>query len=115
MSDRAHINEFDVGVYGIMPSMFDATVSDFLNIDDSQSPTLTGLRLGEQVFTPKGSQGFLNGSYISKQIGASVSDQSTFIYNVAFNKKNIYYESRSIGNTKLAPAFTMSDKETPGS
>ncbi len=55
------------------------------------------------------------GSYISKQIGAAASDHATFIYNVAFNKKNLYFESRSIGNTKLAPAFTMSDKQTSGS
>lgn len=59
-----------MGVYGVMPSMFEATVSDFLNVDLTQSPTLTGLPLGEQVYTPRGSQGFLLGSYLARQIGA---------------------------------------------
>ena len=70
VSDRARINQNNVGVYGVMPSMFEATVSDFLNVDLTQSPTLTGLPLGEQVYTPRGSQGFLLGSYLARQIGA---------------------------------------------
>lgn len=55
VSDRARINLVNVGVYGVMPSMFDSTVSDFLDINYAQSPLLTGTKLAEQLYTARGS------------------------------------------------------------
>ena len=55
MSDSARINLQDVGVYGVLPSIFDSTVTDFLKLDYDQSVLLSGLPLGEQLYTPRGS------------------------------------------------------------
>jgi hypothetical protein len=33
VSDRARLIPYDVGVYGIIPSMFDTTIKDFMNLD----------------------------------------------------------------------------------
>ncbi len=33
VSDKARIGKFDVGLYGVLPSMFESTVPDFLNVD----------------------------------------------------------------------------------
>jgi hypothetical protein len=70
VSDKARIGKFDVGLYGVLPGMFESTVPDFLNVDREQSVTLTGLPLGEQLYTARGSQGLALGSYIARQIGA---------------------------------------------
>jgi hypothetical protein len=61
----------EVGVYGVMPGMFESTIKDFLEVDFQQSKrTLTGTDLSEQLYTPRGSQGFAIGSYLARQIGA---------------------------------------------
>lgn len=33
MSDKARLNEINVNIYGVAPSLFDATLTEFLEID----------------------------------------------------------------------------------
>lgn len=71
VSDQARINMIEVGVYGVMPGMFESTIKDFLEVDLEQSKrTLTGSDLTEQLYSARGSQGFAIGSYLARQIGA---------------------------------------------
>jgi|LauGreDrversion4_2_1035121.scaffolds.fasta_scaffold160648_2 hypothetical protein len=37
------------------------------------------------------------------------------MYTVGYQNKRVYYQSRSLFNTKTAPAFTMTDREQGGS
>jgi hypothetical protein len=104
--------------------MFESTVEDFLKLDYTQSKLLSGIPLGEQLYTARGSQGFAIGSFLSRSIGgydrtSKKTDEqqslNTFIYSIKYESKRIYYQSRSIFNTKSAPAFSMTDREKAAS
>ena len=55
VSDRARINLQDVGIYGVLPSLFESTVEDFIDIEVDQSVLIKGSPLGEQLYTARGS------------------------------------------------------------
>lgn len=56
--DFARINNPNVNIYAVQPDVFEACLSDFLSVK-WQSPSK--LSLGEQLYTPRGSQGFGTG------------------------------------------------------
>ena len=52
ISDRSKINDKTVQIYGVQPSMFDSTMSEFLKIEYNNKST--GLSLAEQLYTARG-------------------------------------------------------------
>lgn len=51
-SDKARIDKDDVGIYGIQPGMFEATVNDFLVLEYQSNSSLP---IAEQLYSAKGS------------------------------------------------------------
>lgn len=63
ISDRAQINKYDAAVFGVIPSVFDATIDDFLKVRYKVS----GLpQLGESLYSTRGMQGIGVGSFLAR-------------------------------------------------
>jgi hypothetical protein len=51
-SDSARINQLNMNIYGIQPSMFDASLDDFMS---TNVVTDSALSLAEQLYSARGS------------------------------------------------------------
>lgn len=111
-SDNARINNLNIDMYGLQPSMFDSTINDFLDVN-YQSPT-SGLTLSEQLFTARGSQSVAVGSYVTDFTSTDPKDfRQTILlqtYSNTKSKTNKYYRKRPLWTANQAPAYTMRDR-----
>lgn len=111
--DRARQKDFSSQVYGVMPGVFEAMISDFVMVGSEN--TTTALSLGEQLYTARGSQGVGIGTIIAKQARAENPEENwrnqvTMIFERETPDKSIYYQVRNIFNNDRAPGFTMYEK-----
>ena len=89
MSDRARLKKLPAGVYGVLPNVFDAMLSEFLVMGSNNQTS--GLGLVEQLYTARGSQGLGVGTSVAES--ARVQDpmnnyNSSFILSTARPQKN---------------------------
>ncbi|CDW84878.1 family protein [Stylonychia lemnae] len=111
-SDRARIEQFNTGVYGVQPSIFDAMINDFVKIGSQNDST--GMPLAEQLYTARGSQGMAVGTVMAKQARADNPEKTLYnhmVLSLELESKKIYYTMRNIFNTDRAPGFTMQSRK----
>lgn len=106
MSDNARLNNLDVGFYGVQPSIFDATVPEFLRLSFKSDSTLS---IGEQLYTAKGSQGVGTGQYaidfLKTDLTNPLSTMLVQTYSNTKDKPNKYFRKRPIWAATMAPGF----------
>mmetsp|Transcript_5162 Transcript_5162/g.7939 ORF Transcript_5162/g.7939 Transcript_5162/m.7939 type:complete len:207 (+) Transcript_5162:2498-3118(+) len=94
-----------------MPSQFDVSITDFM---DPYWTSDSGLSLGEQLYTPKGSQSVATGQYVVDMTHTDVTkfNESMLVqvYSNSASKDNLYYRRRAVWTAKQAPGFTMRDR-----
>lgn len=113
-SDNARINQLKVNIEGGQPQLFDALLGDFLDIKWQSG---SGLSLGEQMFSARGSQSAAVGAYVTDITSTNPAHFNESIllqlYASAPDKPNKYYRKRPLWTAKQAPAYTMRDR-APG-
>ena len=96
----ARTYEKEIKVYGVMPSMFDATEEEY-TVMSTQDQHPSNLSLGEQLYSARGSQGVGTGMYIASRCSASPSIMDSYLIIQTFLKgkteeklTNKYYKKR---------------------
>ena len=106
-------------VFGVSPTQFEATRSDFLEVRHQDS----GLPLGEQVYTARGSQSGSLGTYVANQLqvdpeSGNSFDQNTMLFYHQFTWNQTLYGKvfrlRPMTIYTLAPMFTFGDRAKSG-
>jgi hypothetical protein len=109
--DYARLNVQEIEVFGIQPSVFNASLDDF-NVPYWTSKSK--LSLSEQLYTAKGSQSIGIGQFIAESTSTDPEDftQNIFIqsYVLGGDKPNKYYLKRPAFTMKQAPYFGMKDR-----
>lgn len=70
-SDVARIKTQPVGIYGVQPSIFESLLPDFLDVNYKSNSALS---MGEQLYTPRGSQSFGSGKYLQDELNVKAGD-----------------------------------------
>lgn len=82
MSDLGQVNKFIARTYGVVPEIYSAAIGEF--IVKGTTYESSGLSLGEQLYTPRGSQGFGMSTLIAEQTYSQHPETNT--------KANIYFK-----------------------
>jgi hypothetical protein len=110
VQDFSRLHKFKTGVFGIVPSLINAThteVFEVNHIDES-----TGLTIFEQLFTARGSQSMGTGHMMPRMAGVNVSDhKQTMLLELKGKPRNRVYEVRPLFTMNQAPGFTMIDHQ----
>ena len=92
--------------HGIPPNFFEIANERFINVYASNETT--GLSLGEQLYTPRGSQGVIIGSFSIEKLSANIHDpNSTFLYIIQRTNTDLEYEMKAISMLNSCPKYTM--------
>lgn len=70
-ADKAKIEKLSVNVYGVQPNIFEATLPEF---SKPHYTTDSGLPLGEQLYTARGSQSAGVGAYVADKLNVDPAD-----------------------------------------
>lgn len=114
-SDKAKANTKCLNTEGITPNMFDTLIEDYISIDFK---TDSGLSLGEQLYSKRGSQSGATGAFQVKDSNYDPSDYKQYMLMTVTPRNegnsNRFYKKRAIWTASSIPAFSMSDRSTRG-
>ena len=108
ITDVSRIKSEEVEVYGVSPSLIDASVSDYMLLTDNQSK----LSPSEQLYTAAGTQSIGLGKLISDITSAQASGMAiikVFSSNIEVRTNKMYLK-RPKWIARQAPAFRMRDR-----
>ncbi|CDW77763.1 family protein [Stylonychia lemnae] len=111
ISDKGKVNPNRMQIYGVTPSIYDATISDFL-VKGTYNES-TGLPFGEQLYTARGSQGIGMSSVIADLTDTNYPEENfrnTVLFSISSSVYNRFFQLRSIFDNKKSPAFIMTDR-----
>jgi len=96
----------DARIIGVSPSIFDATLSQFIKTEkvDEESE----LPLGEQLYTARGSQSLILGEYFRENLGLTLDPESTILLEMTRGKETRREELRVLATMDFAPGFRFS-------
>lgn len=99
----------------MQPNIFETTLQDF-NKPNYRSNS--ALSLGEQLYTPKGSQSAGVGEYVADYLNVDPKDWKQSILLQMFSgsreRPNMFYRKRPIWTMNQVAAFTMRDRNVRG-
>ena len=106
VSHRGKLYEVDARIIGVSPSIFDATLSQFIKTEkvDEESE----LPLGEQLYTARGSQSLILGEYFRENLGLTLDPESTILLEMTRGKETRREELRVLATMDFAPGFRFS-------
>lgn len=105
ISNLGHVYENGALVHAVSPNFFDVAEREFL-ITMKDDTSMTGMSLGEQLYTVRGSQSALIGSLFSTAIGArGLSSSSSFL--LAFQNEKSDTQSSFLKFVPLKPLSLM--------
>ena len=97
VSDNSRINKLQVNIEAGQPTLFDALIEDFLDVDWKGSSALS---FSEQMYSAKGSQSIAVGSFVTERTSTNPNNFNESIllqvYSSVSNKPNMYYRKRPI-------------------
>ena len=93
-------------IVGVSPQIFQTTFPEYLITD--QDNGVSGLDLGYQLYTARGSQSAVIGKYYANKLDLNLDINSTFIIKMFAGQSTRTEELRVIGVLDAAPAFTFS-------
>jgi len=97
-------------IVGVSSSIFKTSLNKFLRV--AKSDDKTGLDLGEQLYTPRGSEGVIVGESYRKYFGASIEKEGTVVIDVDAGENSKKEELRVLASLNSAPTFTFSNNPT---
>ena len=112
VSDKAKVNAERVNVQGMQPTTFDVTLKDYLSLDYTSG---SGLSLGEQLYSKRGSQSVAVGSYLTDLAAVDPANHKQAmlltVETAAKGEPNRFYRKRPLWTANSAPAFLMVDRK----
>ena len=117
ITDLTQLIQYQVGFYAVQPNVFEVSKPDFLSVYSQES----GLPLGEQLYTAKGSQSIGIGTYQSWQFQidpdskGSFANKSALLITYDDGMNGTYYRVRPSSIYTSAPMFTFSDRKAQSS
>ncbi len=107
LSDYGRLYKYSVLPYAIPPIFSSVGNTQFLSVFSENASS--GLSLTEQLYTPRGSQALLTGSFIERELGVSAKDMdSTFLFLFERAGLDAAYETRAQALLNSFPGFAMS-------
>jgi len=106
VSHRGKLYDVDARIIGVSPSIFDATLSQFIKVEklDEESE----LPLGEQLYTARGSQSVILGEYFRENLGLTLDPESSLLITMTKGKVSRKEELRVLATMDFAPGFKFS-------
>ncbi len=106
-SDFGRQTTYVLRLQSVSPNYFEVANDYFLSVFASNETT--GLPLGEELYTPRGSQAMGSGSFLEEELDMEVSDpKSTYLFIVERLSTDLAYESRPLFLLNTCPGFRMS-------
>ena len=95
-------------IVGASPSFFEVSFSKFLKVAHSQNEE-TGLDLGEQLYTPRGSEGVIVGEYYRKYFDVDVEKEESIVIDISAGTDSRKEELRVLASLNSAAGLTFSN------
>jgi len=96
----------------MQPTTFDVTLKDYLSLDYTSG---SGLSLGEQLYSKRGSQSVAVGSYLADLAAVDPANHKQAmlltVKTAAKGEPNRFYRKRPLWTANSAPAFLMVDRK----
>jgi len=107
ITHRGKLITMSAQIVAVSPNIFKSTLKKYLKIAEKDEKT--GLDLGEQLYTPRGSQGAIVGSYYAEELGLSLNPQDNLVVQVQAGVNSNNIPLRVLAILDGAPAFRFSN------
>ena len=94
-------------IVGVSSTIFQTSLTKYLKTAKHDEDT--GLDLGQQLYTPRGSEGLILGEYPRQYLAASLDPSSTVVIQIADGINTRNEEFKVLASLESAPAFTFSN------
>lgn len=115
-SDKARAIPSTISVHGVTPTIFDTLIPEFIDINYR---THSGLSLGEQLYSRRGSQSGATGNILVEKSNYNPDDHNQYMLITVkpsgYDVPNRFFRKRTIWTANRVPYFYMINRDQHGS